>query len=77
MSCHRTKIIVMFNKNSLRADDHSPRTFFTAFYRFSFFTSFFFLDAQDFCFNCFVVVVLNGGLNLNSLAYRVFFKITL
>ena len=135
MSCHKIKIIVMFNKISLRADDHSPRIF-TAFYRFSFFTSFFFLDAQDFCFNrvfsptwpasmqiywnkrecshkkrvqlpqdwfgrqtwppfhcfgtpiwpsshhvktlyCFVVVVLDGGLNLNSLADRVFFKITL
>ena len=72
MSCHKIKIIVMFNKISLRADDHSPRIF-TAFYRFSFFTSSFFLDAQDFCLNCFVVVVLNGGLNLKSLAYRVYF----
>ena len=71
MSCHKTKIIVMFNKISLRAGDHSPRIF-TAFYCFSFFMSFFFLDAQDFCLNCFVVVVLNGGLNLKSLAYRVY-----
>ena len=47
MSCDKTKIIVMFNKISLRAGDHSPRIF-TAFYCFSFFMSFFSLMRKIF-----------------------------